>query len=76
MIDDEFSLLDKARSLGISENNQATLSIGFAHDFPDVNKLNSMASNAIDIAMSRGGDQAVVSRYGSELEFLVVKLKL
>lgn len=69
MIDDEFSLLDKVRSLGISENNQATLSIGFAHDFPDVNKLNSMASNAIDIAMSRGGDQAVVSRYGSELEF-------
>ena len=42
MIDDEFSLLDKARSLGISENNQATLSIGFAHDFPDVNKLNSI----------------------------------
>lgn len=69
MIKDEFSLLDKARALGISENNQATLSIGFSYGFPDVNKLNSMASNAIDIAMSRGGDQAVISCYGSELEF-------
>ena len=66
---DGFSILDKVRSLGINETCQPTLSIGFAHDFPDVNKLNSMASNAIDIAMSRGGDQAVVSKYGSELAF-------
>jgi len=70
MIKDEFSILDKARSLGENQGSQqATLSIGFAYDFPDVNKLNAMASNAIDIAMSRGGDQAVVSRYGSELQF-------
>lgn len=66
---DGFSILDKVRSLGINETCQPTLSIGFAHDFPDVNKLNSMASNAIDIAMSRGGDQAVVSKYGSEVAF-------
>ncbi|HBP44233.1 MAG TPA: hypothetical protein DD621_06215, partial [Clostridiales bacterium] len=69
MEDDGFSILDKVRSLGVNENSQPTLSIGFAHDFPDVNKLNNMASNAIDIAMSRGGDQAVVSKFGSELAF-------
>lgn len=69
MIDDKFSLLDRVRELGKGENNPVTLSIGFAHEFPDAIKLNTMASNAIDIAMSRGGDQAVVSRYGSEIEF-------
>ena len=46
-----------------------TLSIGFGHDFPDANKLNEMASTAIEIAMSRGGDQAVVQKYGSEIEY-------
>jgi cyclic-di-AMP phosphodiesterase len=66
---DQFSLLAKVRSLAKGSDTIPTLSIGFAHNFPDVNKLNEMASNAIDIAMSRGGDQAVVSKYGEELKF-------
>ena len=69
MEEDKFSLLDKVRGVSFHEGLQPTLSIGFAHDFPDVNKLNEMASNAIEIAMSRGGDQAVVAKYGSELEY-------
>ncbi len=69
MEDDNFSILDKIRKIDCREDTRPTLSIGFAHSFPDVNKLNEMASNAIEIAMSRGGDQAVVSKYGSELKF-------
>ena len=64
-----FTLLEKVRALGKGQSVIPTLSIGFAHDFPDVNKLNEMASNGIDIAVSRGGDQAVVSRYGEDLKF-------
>ena len=66
---DQFSILAKVRALGKGSDTVPTLSVGFAHNFPDVNKLNEMASNAIDIAMSRGGDQAVVSKYGEELKF-------
>lgn len=68
---DKFSILDKVRQIGEEEgiNVIPTLSIGFAHDFPDVNKLNEMASTALEIAMSRGGDQAVVQKFGSEIEF-------
>lgn len=69
MEDDNFSILDKVRKVEFREDARPTLSLGFAHDFPDITKLNSMASNAIEIAMSRGGDQAVVSKYGSELKF-------
>jgi c-di-AMP phosphodiesterase-like protein len=69
MKSDTFSLLGQVRAIGQNDNIQPTLSIGFAHGFPDVNKLYEMASNAVDIAMSRGGDQAVLSKYGSELEF-------
>lgn len=66
---DAFSVLTRVRMLGLGQSVTPTLSIGFAHDFPDVTKLNEMASSAIDMAMSRGGDQAVVSHYGQELKF-------
>jgi len=66
---DQFSILETVRVLGSKELTPPTLSIGFAYDFPDVNKLNEMANDAIDIAMSRGGDQAVVSKYGDDLVF-------
>ncbi len=69
MEEDGFSLLTKVRLLGKGQNIAPTLSIGFAHDFPSVTKLNEMASSAIDMAMSRGGDQAVVSRYGDDIKF-------
>ncbi len=66
---DGFNVLEKVRAAGKGEENPLTLSIGFAHDFPDVSKLNEMATSAVDVALSRGGDQAVVSQYGAELKF-------
>lgn len=69
MIEDKFSILETIHKLGEKEDTPPTLSIGIAHDFPDVVKLNEMANSAIEIAMSRGGDQVVVSRYGHDLMF-------
>jgi c-di-AMP phosphodiesterase-like protein len=67
---DNFSLLDRVRKLSKDTEIYITLSIGFAYDFPDdVVKLNEMANSAIDIAVSRGGDQVVVNQYGEELAF-------
>ena len=66
---DHFSIIDKARDVCSSLEIPLTLSIGIARDFPDVIKLNDLANEALDIAMSRGGDQVVVSIYGSEMEF-------
>ena len=67
--DDNFSIVDKVRSVSFGEDIPLTLSIGIARDFPDVVKLNELASAALSIAMSRGGDQVVVSVYGKEMEF-------
>ena len=67
--EDKFSIIDKVRKIGSGEDVPLTLSIGFALDFPDVNKLHELAIAALDIAMSRGGDQVVVSAYGKEMEF-------
>ncbi len=69
IIADGFSILDKVREATLKVDTKPTLSIGFAYDFPDVNKLNDLANDALDIAMSRGGDQVVVSAYGQEMKF-------
>ena len=69
MLEDRFSIIDKVRGESIRGEIPLTLSIGIAHDFPDVNKLNDLANEALDIAMSRGGDQVVVSTYGQEMKF-------
>jgi len=69
MLEDRFSIIDKVRGEAIRGEIPLTLSIGLAHDFPDVIKLNDLANDALDIAMSRGGDQVVVSAYGQEMKF-------
>ncbi len=69
MLEDRFSIIDKVRNEAIKGEIPLTLSIGLAHDFPDVIKLNDMANEALDIAMSRGGDQVVVSAYGQDMQF-------
>ena len=69
MLEDRFSIIDKVRGESIRGEIPLTLSIGLAHDFPDVIKLNDLANDALDIAMSRGGDQVVVSAYGQEMKF-------
>ncbi len=66
---DGFSIMTKVRAVQDKEDTPLTLSIGFAHDFPDVGKLYEMTEGAIDTALARGGDQAVVSQYGKELRF-------
>ena len=69
MHDDHFSIIDKVRETCSSTDTPLTLSIGLAREFPDVIKLNQLANDALDIAMSRGGDQVCVAVYGSEMEF-------
>ena len=69
MKNDNFSIVDKVRQVSFGEDIPLTLSIGIARDFPDVVKLNELANAALNIAMSRGGDQVVVSVYGKEMEF-------
>ncbi|MDY4849557.1 MAG: DHH family phosphoesterase [Bacilli bacterium] len=66
---DHFSFIDKVREVCRGLDVPLTLSVGLAREFPDVIKLNELANEALDIAMSRGGDQVVVSVYGSEMEF-------
>lgn len=65
---DNFSIIDKVRSLNVRDTN-FSLSIGFAYDYPELLKLNDYAFDALDVALSRGGDQVVIFPYGRQIEF-------
>ena len=65
---DGFSLIDKVRSVS-ARDTSFSLSIGFAYDYPDLVKLSDYAFDALDVALSRGGDQVVVFPYGRQIEF-------
>lgn len=67
---DKFSILQKIKDGTANMDYQLSLSIAFAVNFPDVLKLNELVLNAIDTAMARGGDQAVIARYGEESEYI------
>lgn len=70
MIKEGFTVLDAVRRLNSKSEINPTLSIGIAYGYKDVVKMNEMASNALEVAMSRGGDQAVISKFGSDFEFI------
>ena len=65
--EDNFSLLDSVRSDVGANGIHATLSIGVGKDGATPNENYRFANLGIEMALSRGGDQAVVkNRYGFE----------
>ena len=75
MKSDNFSILDEVRQVSAGEAIPLTLSIGLAREFPDFIKLYDLAASSLSTALSRGGDQVVVSVYDSDMEFYGGKTK-
>lgn len=57
---DRFSILDDVRTVQAGEGVYATLSIGVGREAADFEALYKNAGLALEMALSRGGDQAVV----------------
>lgn len=64
----QFSLLDRVKKLPISAKTFPTLSIGMGMGGDSFEINESLARKALDMALSRGGDQAVM-RNASEYQF-------
>lgn len=60
LIDGKFSVLDKLREITTPSGVSPTLSIGIGKDAPSMKELLEYASLSIEMALSRGGDQAVI----------------
>ena len=60
ILEDKFSVLDAIRDITVSEGVHPTMSIGIGKDFENIPELYRNANLSLDMALSRGGDQAVV----------------
>ena len=58
--EEKFSVLDTIRGISAAEGGHPTLSIGVGKDAKDVTELYKSANLSLEMALSRGGDQAVV----------------
>lgn len=70
----KFNILDSIREIDISSQMTPTLSIGVGVEGNNPSHNASYAKTALDMALGRGGDQAVVKR-GSKLYFYGGKTK-
>ena len=59
-VDEKFSILDTVRAIRVAENIHPTLSIGIGKDSPSIPELYKNAKLSLEMALSRGGEQAVV----------------
>ena len=57
---DKFSVLDQVRKIDYGNNLPVTISMGIGIDGDTINENLKLATGALDLALGRGGDQAVV----------------
>lgn len=68
LLKEKFNLIEDIKNV-YEEDNNFTISIGVGRGINDFVKLAEMSSSAVDVALSRGGDQCVVNTYGKNMEF-------
>lgn len=66
---DKFAILDKIRRDTSKKNYPLTLSMGFAYGKDDLGELARAAQKNLDLALGRGGDQAVVKKVDERARF-------
>ncbi len=71
---DKFDILDSIRTIHGGNRIPVTLSIGVAADEPTIAALGQRAQAGLDLALGRGGDQAVV-HIGGKVQFYGGKAK-
>ncbi|MBC6004593.1 Bifunctional oligoribonuclease and PAP phosphatase nrnA [uncultured Clostridium sp.] len=57
---DKFSILDKIREINQENNLPVTISMGIGIEGKTINENFKLAQGALDLALGRGGDQAVI----------------
>ena len=67
--EDKFNILDKIKEISIPEKVQTTLSIAITKEEETNYEKYKSAQSMIDIALGRGGDQAIVKKDGKYIFF-------
>ncbi|MDO4198136.1 MAG: DHH family phosphoesterase [Erysipelotrichaceae bacterium] len=67
--EDRFSILGKIRKVARDLDLPVTLSMAFSRGSSDLGELSSHADELIELAQTRGGDQVVVGKIGSDIMY-------
>lgn len=67
--EEKFKILDTIRERTSKRNSPLTLSIGIAYGGDDLAELSRLSQNNLDLALGRGGDQAVVRELAGQARF-------
>ena len=60
MIESRFSILDEVRSVIVGDRMSATISMGVGRGADTIRECEEMASQSLDMALGRGGDQVAI----------------
>ncbi|MDY5423713.1 DHH family phosphoesterase [Hornefia butyriciproducens] len=74
MVDSRFAILDEIRQIETEADFPMSLSIGVGNGGETILETEEAASAALDLALGRGGDQAVVKRY-NQIDYYGGKLQ-
>lgn len=67
----QFKIVDEIKQIKVEGfNDFLTLSIGASYGVNDYNKLSDLARSAIDVSLSRGGDQIVIAPFSQAMIFI------
>lgn len=69
MLVDKFSIVQKIKNIDSEDGQFITASIGFSVGIDDYQKLSEKANEALNFALSRGGDQSVIAAFGENFKF-------
>ena len=69
LVNDKFSILNKIRKAAQENDILVTLSMAFARGSGNMVELEEMASNLMDLAVSRGGDQVAMQKVGEDVKY-------
>ncbi len=67
--DEKFKILEIVRNYEVSGNKSLTLSIGIGHGCKTLAECEQLARKALDMSLSRGGDQAAVKSPTEDYKF-------
>lgn len=69
VVKDKFNILNTIRKNAEEIDVSITLSMSFARGTNDYQLLDTMVNDLLELAQSRGGDQAAVKKYGESVKF-------
>lgn len=69
----KFEVLDLVREIKVGNKIAPTISIGMSGEEKTLTGLSQKAQSYLDLALGRGGDQAVIAQSGGEVQFFGAK---